>query len=87
MAHFRRGIDDSDFQGYLKQLRRRYSREKTEHMLDTLEIELGREREAYFTDLEYAAALLDTRPEAIDAILAEEPESSGQRPCERCPTR
>ena len=43
-------------------------REKTEHMLDTLGIELGREREAYFSDLEYAAALLDTRPEAIDDI-------------------
>ena len=66
-------LGDAEFQGYLKQLRRRYSREKTEHMLDTLEIELGREREAYFTDLEYAAALLDTRPEAIDDILAAEP--------------
>ena len=77
---FDAALDDSDFQGYLKQLRRRYSREKTEHMLDTLEIELGREREAYFTDLEYAAALLDTRPEAIDAILAEEPRALANGP-------
>ncbi len=70
---FDAALDDAKFQGYLKQLRRRYSREKTEHMLDALEIELGRERDAYFTDLEYAAALLDTRPEAISTILAEEP--------------
>ncbi len=66
-------LGDEPFQSYLKQLRRRYSAEKIEHMLDSLGIELGREREAYFSDLEYAAALLDTRPESIADILAEDP--------------
>jgi hypothetical protein len=66
-------LADEPFQSYLKQLRRRYSAEKIEHMVHSLGIELGREREAYFSDLEYAAALLDTRPESIADILAEDP--------------
>ncbi len=61
------------FQTHLKQLRRRYSREKIEHMMHSLGIEMGRERAAYFTDQEYAAALLDTKVEAIAAVLAEDP--------------
>jgi hypothetical protein len=61
------------FQTHLKQLRRRYSREKIEHMIDSLGIEMGKEREAYFSDSEYAAALMNTRIEAIDQILAEDP--------------
>jgi hypothetical protein len=63
-------VVDERFQTYLKQLKRRYSREKAEHMLHSLGIELGRERELYANDLEYAAALLDTQPEAIAALLA-----------------
>jgi hypothetical protein len=68
-------LADEKFQSYLKQLKRRYSAEKTEHILHSLGIELGREREAYFDDLEYAAALLDTRPGSIAAILAHDPNS------------
>lgn len=59
------------FQSHVKQLRRRYSPEKVEHMLASLGIEMGRERAAYFSDTEYAAALLDTRPEAIDDVLCQ----------------
>jgi hypothetical protein len=66
-------LDAEGFQSYLKQLRRRYSQEKVEHMLQTLGIVMGEERQAYFSDSEYAAALLDTRIEAIAAVLAEEP--------------
>ncbi len=68
-------LGDEKFQSYLKQLKRRYSAEKTEHILHSLGIELGREREAYFDDLEYAAALLDTQPDSIAAILARDPGS------------
>ncbi|MBI3839165.1 MAG: hypothetical protein HY288_14695 [Planctomycetia bacterium] len=70
---FASALPDEQFQSYLKQLRRRYSAEKTEHMLHSLGIELGRERDAYFSDLEYAAALLDTKPEDIPGILANSP--------------
>ena len=66
-------LADPRFQAYLKQLNRRYSREKIEHMLDSLGIELGHERDAYFSDLEYAAALLDTRPENIADLVARDP--------------
>ena len=66
-------LGDEPFQSYLKQLRRRYSPEKIEHMVHSLGLELGREREAYFSDLEYAAALLDTRPEEIADIVAQDP--------------
>lgn len=59
------------FQSHVKQLRRRYSPEKVEHMLASLGIEMGRERAAYFSDAEYAAALLDTKPDAIDDVLAQ----------------
>jgi hypothetical protein len=59
------------FQSHVKQLRRRYSSEKVEHMLASLGIEMGRERAAYFSDTEYAAALLDTRPDAIDEVLSQ----------------
>lgn len=59
------------FQSHVKQLRRSYSPEKVEHMLASLGIEMGRERAAYFSDTEYAAALLDTRPEAIDDVLSQ----------------
>ncbi len=64
-------LADERFLTYLKQLERRYSTEKSEHMLATLGIELGRERELYASDLEYAAALLDTDPESIDELLLE----------------
>ncbi len=66
-------LDAEAFQTHLKQLRRRYSREKIEHMMQSLGIEMGQERAAYFTDAEYAAALLNTRLEAIDGILSELP--------------
>ncbi len=66
-------LSTEPFQTHLKQLRRRYSREKVEHMIDSLGIEMGQEREAYFSDSEYAAALLNTRIEAIAEVLAEDP--------------
>lgn len=62
-------LADERFRIYLKQLERRYSTEKSEHMLASLGIELGRERELYASDLEYAAALLGTDPESIDEQL------------------
>ncbi|HTM55107.1 MAG TPA: hypothetical protein VL175_13820 [Pirellulales bacterium] len=63
-------LADDEFQSYLKQLKRRYSPEKVEHMVHSLGIELGRERDAYFDDFEYAAALLNTRPESIERIVS-----------------
>ena len=59
-------LDDEDFQRHRKQLQRRYPREKAEQMLESLGIQMAREREAYFSDYEYAAAILGTTPEALE---------------------
>lgn len=80
------------FQTYLKQLKRRYSGERVEHMMQSLGIEMGRERAAYFSDQEYAAALLDTRPEAIGDVLASDPraaarQTNGQLPGDSAETK
>jgi hypothetical protein len=66
-------LDAEGFQTYLKQLQRRYSNEKVEHMVQSLGIVMGRERAAYFSDTEYAAALLDTKVESIAGVIAAEP--------------
>jgi hypothetical protein len=47
-------------------------------MVQSLGIEMGRERAAYFSDQEYAAALLDTRLDALDDILANAPNAPSQ---------
>jgi hypothetical protein len=61
-------LDDERFQVYFKQLSRRYSPEKAEYLLGRLGIDMARERDAYFTDHEYAAALLGVhRPQAATA--------------------
>ncbi len=67
------------FQAYLKQLKRRYSSEKVEHMVQSLGIEMGQERAAYFSDQEYAAALLDTRVDAIADVLARDATAAARR--------
>ncbi len=42
-------------------------------MIHSLGIEMANEREAYFSDSEYAAALLSTKVEAIAGIVSEDP--------------
>jgi hypothetical protein len=64
-------MDDDAFQDYLRQLSRRYSPEKAEHLLVTLGIEMGRERQAYFTDHEYAVALLGVTADELEQAVAE----------------
>lgn len=58
-------LGESDFLHFLKQLQRRYPLEKAEQMMLELNIEMAHEREAYFTDEEYAAALLSVTPQAL----------------------
>ena len=59
-------LRESDYQCLLRQLQRQYPHEKAERLLQTLGIELGNERASYYSDYEYAAALLGTTPEALD---------------------
>jgi len=55
-------LEDDRFQAYIRQLRRRYSPEKAEHLLQSLGVEWVNERAAYYTDQEYATALLAATP-------------------------
>ena len=58
-------METEDFLALLKQIQRRYPLEKAETLLDNLGIELANERDAYFTDQEYAAALLGESLESL----------------------
>ena len=62
-------LDDSDFLHFLKQVQRRYPQERAEQMMEELEIEMGRERETYFSDEEYAAALLNVTPQKLEEMF------------------
>jgi hypothetical protein len=62
----RQALSDEEFLCFLKQLRRRYPQEKAEQLLQSLDIDTTSERRAYYSDYEYAAALLGTTPAALD---------------------
>ena len=68
-------LQDDDFLCFLKQAQRRYPQEKAERMLSDLGIIMGNERETYYTDEEYAAALLGETPSSIERALTDAPES------------
>jgi hypothetical protein len=54
----REALGEERFEAHLRQLRRRYSPERSEHLLAALGIELADERALYESDEEYAASLL-----------------------------
>jgi hypothetical protein len=54
-------LKEPDFDALVVQLARRYGPEQAEQMLVQLGIERGAERAAYYSDGEYAAALLSER--------------------------
>ena len=58
-------MNDADFLNFCRILQRRYPREKAEHLLFDLGINGEGERKAYYTDEEYAAALLGTNMDQI----------------------
>ncbi len=64
---FGQALREEDFQCLEKQLQRRYPQEKAERMLQALGVELGNERAVYYSELEYAAALMGTTPEQLQA--------------------
>jgi hypothetical protein len=63
---FAAALDEEDFLHLLRQAQRRYPLEKAERMLVALGIDMAQEREAYYTDNEYAAALLGTTPAELE---------------------
>ena len=59
-------LEDEDFHMFLKQLDRRYPREKAELLLEELGIDPANERDTYLNEYEYAAALLGATPDELD---------------------
>lgn len=62
-------VEDDEFRHFLRHLSRRYPPERAEQMLSTLEIERGHERDVYFSDEEYAAALLGVSLDKLDELF------------------
>jgi hypothetical protein len=60
------GLRDPELQSLVAQLARRYGPEQAEQLLVQLGIERGAERSAYFSDGEYAAALLGKRWDELE---------------------
>jgi hypothetical protein len=65
----RDALSYDDFLSLLRQAQRRYPLEKAERMLATLGIDMAQEREAYYSDNEYAAALLGTTPAELERMF------------------
>ena len=53
-------LTEADFVHFLRHLERRFPFEKVEGMLESLGLDVANERDAYFSDEEYAASLLNT---------------------------
>ena len=66
-------LEQPDFQQLLKLLQRRYPWEKAESLLTSLGIERGCERDAYYTDEEYAAALLGISADELTRRFGPDP--------------
>jgi hypothetical protein len=64
-------IDHPDFLHLLRSVQRRYPQEKAERLLANLGIERGRERDAYYNDEEYAAALLGSTPDDLERMFGQ----------------
>jgi hypothetical protein len=58
-------LRDQEFQHFLVHLEKRYSAEEVDRMMKTLAIDRARERETYYSDEEYAAALLGSSLEQL----------------------
>ena len=67
--NFADALEDSDFLHFLKQVQRRYPQEKAERMLSTLGIDMAQERQTYYNDTEYAAALLGVSTDTLDELF------------------
>lgn len=62
---------DPEFVHFLRHIERRYPHETAEGMLDSLGLELGRERKTYYDDEEYAASLLSVSIDDLSDLFGE----------------
>lgn len=66
------GLREAELASLITQLSRRYGPEEAEQLLVQLGIERGAERSAYFSDGEYAAALLGERWDELERRFGSE---------------
>ncbi len=64
-------LADEDFLHFLRHLERRYPCEQAETMLATLGFELTNERNAYYSDEEYAASLLNITTDRLAELFGD----------------
>lgn len=64
-------LADEDFLHFLRHLERRYPFERVERMLVELGFDLTNERETYYSDEEYAAALLNVGTDRLTELFGE----------------
>ena len=62
---------DPEFRHFLRHIERRYPPENAEGMMQSLGLDLGRERETYYNDEEYAASLLGISQDDLDEMFRE----------------
>lgn len=60
---------DPEFAHFLRHIERRYPPENAEGMMQSLGLELGRERQTYYNYEEYAASLLGTNQDELDKMF------------------
>ncbi len=64
-------LSEEDFLHFLRHLERRYPLEQAERMLKTLGLDLLNERNAYYSDEEYAASLLNISQDRLTELFGE----------------
>jgi hypothetical protein len=65
-------LEHREFRSFLKQVQRRYPAEKAERILDSLGMLMARERDTYYSDGEYAAAILGTTESELKRLYPPE---------------
>lgn len=68
-------LRDQEFQHFLSHLEKRFSSEKAEQMMQSLSLDRAKERDTYYSDEEYAAALLGSSLEQLALRFPPQPES------------
>lgn len=69
---FEIALEHEDFQHFMRHLVRQYPAEKAERLLESLGVERGQERAAYYSDEEYAAAVLGYDLQQLATVAGEE---------------
>ena len=62
-ASMKLAMHDADFHQFVRQVARRFPLEKAESTLRQYGVELANERETYYDDAEYVAAIMDVSPQ------------------------